>query len=256
MQSSGISVDQVPRPPLSSTLKAMLGLSFARLHPMAPNRTYGWVMSVISAPLFTRAGTNHRAGSRRSGASVRSAAIHVVDDVESAFRHGSDDALRLAYDTHGSLIFTFCRRSLPDAAADLTQEVFLAAWRAREQFDPSRGPLQAWLIGIAKNKVIDAHRKTGRRVRTVNPPADGSVERLEPGTDPTETVERLANRMLLSEALDELPERGRKVIELAFFGDLTHTEISERTGLPLGTVKSDIRRGLNTLRTFVEAADV
>jgi len=220
-------------------------------------------MSVISAPLFTRAGPTERPGRRGSRGdgsarqSLRPTGIHIVDDVESAFRHGSDDGLRLAYETHGALVHTFCRRSLPDAAADLTQEVFLAAWRAREQFDPSRGPLQAWLIGIAKNKVIDAHRKSGRRVQTVrSSTSDGSVERAQPGADPTETVERLANRMLLTEGLQELPERGRQVIELAFFGDLTHSEIAERTGLPLGTVKSDIRRGLTRLRSFVEAADV
>lgn len=179
--------------------------------------------------------------------------IRVVNDVDQAFHHGAEASLQLAYEAHGSLIYTFCRRAIPDAAADLTQETFLAAWRAHHQFDPERGPLQAWLIGIAKNKVIDAHRKQGRRVAISDTPY--GVEVMPAGTQAGNveaTVEQLADRMLLTEALSQLSERARLVVELSFYEDLTHAEIAERTGLPLGTIKSDIRRGLTRLRRFLE----
>lgn len=192
----------------------------------------------------------------KSVAAAPLAGIRVVDDVDQAFRAGDDDGLRRAYEAHGSLVYTFCRRAIPDAASDLTQETFLAAWRARHQFDPDRGPLQAWLIGIAKNKVIDAHRKQGRRVAIADTPRGIDVAISDRSKSPVEAaVDQLGDRMLLTEALMQLSDRGRLVIEHSFFEGLTHAEIAERTGLPLGTVKSDIRRGLNRLRRFLESPD-
>lgn len=168
-----------------------------------------------------------------------------VTEVEARFVADEHDALQLAYQAHGSLIYTFCRRSLgDDLAADATQEVFVAAWRSRDRFDPTKGPLRAWLIGIARYKVLGALRSR---------PALRSVDldlaaRDRPVTTPEE-VELLADRLALAEALDRFPERVREVLHLAFVEDLTHTEVAERTGLPLGTVKSDIRRALTRLRT-------
>lgn len=175
----------------------------------------------------------------------------IVDLTDQAFAEGNDDALRLAYEQHGSLIFTYCRRAHPMLAADLTQETFLAAWKARARFDPTRGPLAAWLITIAKNKIIDAHRKSGREVDQVA--VDGKLMSIPQAGA---AIESLADRLLLSEALASLPERARTIVELSFITGLTHPEIADRTGLPLGTVKSDIRRGLARLRTYLEASHV
>jgi RNA polymerase sigma-70 factor (ECF subfamily) len=184
----------------------------------------------------------------RYSPAVTSAAAHPEDDaVESAFVAGDGDALRRAYDAHGRLVFTLCRRSLgPEAAADVTQEVFVAAWQARAQFDPARGSLAGWLVGIARNKVIDALRAQARR----------PVSAREPETTDAPVVltavDSLADRLLLADAMAGLPDRAKKVIQLAFFEDLTHPEIAERTALPLGTVKSDIRRGLQRMRRHLE----
>ena len=172
--------------------------------------------------------------------------VRLVDDLESEFRQGDDSALRRAYDEHGSLVYTFCRRSAgPTAADDLTQEVFLAAWRAHDRFDPERGSLRAWLMGIARNKVIDTYRRQARR-----------PEKMEADLGDTPTDERsidgLADRMVLAAALAELPARARQVVELAFFNQLSHSEIVEQTGLPLGTIKSDIRRSLGRMRRHLE----
>lgn len=171
--------------------------------------------------------------------------------VEVAFLSGSEQGLAAAYEEHGPLIHTLCARSHPKAAADITQEVFLAAWRSRDRFDPSRGPLAAWLVGIAKNKIVDAYRKEGRQVPEINDPDGSRVERVSDGRNP---LDRLADRLLVTEALESLPERPRNVLELSFFEDLTQEQISERTGVPLGTVKSDVRRGLARLRRYLEAA--
>ncbi len=174
-----------------------------------------------------------------------------ADATEEAFRSGSEHGLAAAYNEHGSLIHTLCARAHPKAAADLTQEVFLAAWKARDRFDPSRGPLAAWLVGIAKNKIIDAYRKDGRQVPEVYDHDGQRVERVPEGRAP---IDRLADRLLVTEALATLPERPRQIVELAFYQDLTHEQIAEQTNVPLGTVKSDIRRGLARLRRYLEAA--
>ena len=186
---------------------------------------------------------------RRYSAPVTGGELRAVDPAEVAFDRGDEAALKLAYDEHGSLIYTYCKRSLgPELAKDVTQEVFLAAWRARERFDSQRGSLAGWLMGIAKNKVIDQIRLAGRRVSTV-----GGTDLVEVSAT-SEHVSALADRLLVSEAINSLPERSRRVVELAFFEDLTHAQIAERTDLPLGTIKSDIRRGLARMRRHLEGS--
>ena len=175
----------------------------------------------------------------------------ISDSIAAGFKAGSEHGLAAAYEAHGALVHTLCARAHPNAAADLTQEVFISAWRARDRFDPSRGPLAAWLVGITKNKIVDAYRKNGRQVPTAFD-ADGSrVARIPDDQAP---VDDLANRLLVTEAMATLPERAQMVLRLAFFDDMTHDQIAETTGVPLGTVKSDIRRGLARLRRYLEAA--
>ena len=171
--------------------------------------------------------------------------IYASDDrLDLAFASGEAEALRRAYDRYGSLVFTFCRRRLSAAAAaDATQETFVAAWRSRPSFEPGRGGLGGWLMGIARFKVIEQRRRDGRAPSPIPDAELGrhpEVERLD--------VETMADRMLLADALDQLPDRVRRVVELAFYDDLTHAQIAVRCHLPLGTVKSDLRRGMDRLR--------
>lgn len=180
---------------------------------------------------------------------VSAAEISVIDRTDAAFARGDDAALKAAYDLHGRLIFTFCARTLGDERAkDVTQEVFLSAWRARERFDPAKGTLAAWLTGIAKNRIIDSIRAEKRHS---DRRADAPSEEL-----PTEAAtDELGDKLLIADAMRILPDRSRTVINLAFFEDLTHPQIAERTELPLGTVKSDIRRGLAKIRHHLESQD-
>ncbi len=165
---------------------------------------------------------------------------------------GDSDALRLAYQCYGSLVYTYCLRRLgtADAAADGTQETMLSAWRARERFDPRRAPLPAWLLGIARHRVLDSVRRRAKQPLLGESVGDGASSALaDGGTSVAADDERVADQLLVAHALTTLPADARSVIELAFFTDLTHTEIAERLNMPLGTVKSHMRRALHRLRT-------
>jgi len=165
--------------------------------------------------------------------------------LEASFASGDELALKQAYDAYGSFVYSLCRRSVDEAAAaDITQEVFIAAWKNRHRYDANRGGLGPWLSGITRNKVIDHFRSVSREDRRVD-----KVKNTPQPAEPTQQrLEEVTLRMLLADAIDELPERARNVISMAFFEDLTHVEIAARTGIPLGTVKSDIRRSLDRLR--------
>ena len=185
-------------------------------------------------------------------------AAHEPPTIEQAFAAGHEQALKMAYDALGGIVFGLCRRALPaHQAEEVTQDVFVSAWRKRDQFDPQKGTLAAWMVGITKRRIID-HLRSERRhsdrradlVAESNPSATGGGS--EPFTQQHE-VEGITNRMVVAEALRNLTDRPRQVIELAYIHDLTHHEIAERTGIPLGTVKSDIRRGLESIRGHLES---
>ena len=170
-----------------------------------------------------------------------------TDALGEAFVSGTAD-LRAIYDAHGSLVYAICRKALgEDGAGEVTQDVFVSAWRGRDQFDPARGTLAAWLVGITKRRIIDhvrrERRHTDRRADIAEEPSTAANR-----SDTEADVARVADRMTIAHALDSLPARPREMIGLAYVHGLTHQEIADRTGVPLGTIKSDIRRGLLALR--------
>lgn len=175
-------------------------------------------------------------------------ALDVDQQIDRSFAQGGDAAVRAAYERYSSLIYTFCRRSLgADPAADAAQETFVSAWRSRESYDPAKGSVAGWLMGIARFKVIEQFRRSGRDSGSVEVPPNGVPETTDTN------LERIADRMLLAEALDQLGPRVRTVVELAYLDDLTQTEIAEQCSLPLGTVKSDLRRGVERLRRHLSS---
>ena len=164
--------------------------------------------------------------------------------LDHGFARGDVD-LRQVYEVHAPLVYSLCRRSLgAEAAKDATQEIFVNAWRKRDQFDPSKGALGAWLVGITKRRIIDQLRSEGRHADRRADELDH--ERLSSSDEPA--PERVVDRMFAAQLLQNLPSRTRQVIELVYVHDLTHQEVADRTGLPIGTVKSDVRRGIMKIR--------
>jgi RNA polymerase sigma factor (sigma-70 family) len=172
------------------------------------------------------------------------------EEVAAAFSAGRADGLRMAYDRFGPLIYTLALRGIGHVAdaEDITQQVFVAAWRGRAGFDPGRGTLGGWLVAIARNKIADVLRSRHRDQRMLVQIASGAaVATSEAPPD------LLIDRLLLADELARLPEAQRLVMALAFYSDLTHEQIAITLRMPLGTVKSHIRRGLARLRSRLEA---
>jgi RNA polymerase sigma-70 factor, ECF subfamily len=164
------------------------------------------------------------------------------------FRSGDEAAFEAIYRQHSSLVYSVARRTLGDAveAEDVLQQVFAAAWQGRARFRPDRASLSAWLMGIARHKIVDALELRTRRRR-----ADlGLQQELASATEhpASEEPDEIVGRLGIDQQLGQLPEAPRRVLALAIFDDLTHAQIAERLEMPLGTVKSHIRRSLLKLQ--------
>lgn len=174
-------------------------------------------------------------------------------ELAAAFHAGQEWALAQAYERCAGLVHGVSLRALADVgdAEDATQQVFIRAWRGRSTFDPTRGSLTGWLVGITRHVCADVWQQRARHAKQV----DAARAVMSPEQAPTrDAPEHAVERLTLLDALDDIDQPARGIVELAFFHDLTHTQISERTGLPLGTVKSHIRRTLLRLRDSLEVS--
>ena len=162
-----------------------------------------------------------------------------------AFAEGADWALRAAYDRYGGLVYRIARRTLagPLDAEDVTQTTFVSAWQARDTYDATRGSLGGWLVGIARRRIVDRLRVLEREQRS----AEAAARMADPAQR-AEYADQVIDRLVVADGLARLPDAQRRILELAFYDDLTHQQIAGVTGLPLGTVKSHVRRGLAQLR--------
>jgi RNA polymerase sigma factor (sigma-70 family) len=173
-------------------------------------------------------------------------------DLTWAFQKGQPDALPRAYERFGTLVFTIALRSLGSRAdaEDVTQQVFVAAWRRRDTFDADRGSLAGWLTAITRNAVADMLRARQRENGLLRRAAGNQTITGIPAVD------QVIDRIVLADELARLGDQQRLTLMMAFYAGLTHDQIATTLGLPLGTVKSYIRRGLLRLRTRMEADDV
>ena len=165
---------------------------------------------------------------------------------------GDREAFREFYDRYARQVHPFIVRIVRDPAdaADVLQEVFWEAWQSAASYDPGRGSAEAWLFTRARTRAIDRVRAVRRRGETFVAPVDDRVAAAPtPGRDAAAQAD---DRRLVVGGLGQLPENQREVIELAYYGGLTQTEIAEHLKQPLGTVKTRIRLALEHLRGILE----
>lgn len=157
---------------------------------------------------------------------------------------GDEAALAAVYRRWSPLVYTVALRSLGQVAEaeEVTQKVFVAAWTSRERYQPERAGLPAWLLGIARNKIVDAHKSRARDQRISTEIAANTDRGIDDGVD-------VAQRLLIADEIARLDAVPQQVLRLAFYEDLTHAQIAQRLQLPPGTVKSHIRRSLIKLKS-------
>jgi RNA polymerase sigma-70 factor (ECF subfamily) len=160
---------------------------------------------------------------------------------------GSETALEAIYNRYGGSCYRLARRILSDAhlAEDVVQQVFLALWQGTG-YDPSRGALSTWLLGITHHKAVDMVRSEERRRAERLGPAQAQIAATDPSPD--EVAWGSLRALQARAALRDLSGEHREVLLLAYYGGFTQSEIAEMTGLPLGTVKSRTLHGMRRLR--------
>ena len=164
-------------------------------------------------------------------------------------QRGDARAFELVYDRHSGAAFSLAYRMVGrgNVAEDVVQEAFLSLWRSGARYERTRGSVRTWVLGIVHHRAIDQLRRSSvhdkRRASD-----EGLEERLESRERTEGEVARREEAATIRSAMDSLPAEQSHVIELAYFGGFTHTEIAEILGAPVGTVKGRMRLGLEKLR--------
>ena len=168
---------------------------------------------------------------------------------------GDERALGALYDRWSPVVHGIVARLLrqPDDVEDVVEETFWQAWRQAARFDRTRGAVQTWLLTIARSRALDRVRALRRRREEPLEGDDGQtvVQQAAEG-DPGLDAEASERRRIVVAALAGLPAEQREALELGYFGGLSQTEIAERTGQPLGTVKTRMRLAMQKLRSQLQ----
>lgn len=165
-------------------------------------------------------------------------------------------AFEVLYDRHGGAAYSLAYRIVGDrtTAEDVAQEAFLSIWRSNARFDRARGSVRSWVLGVVRNRAIDALRRGGAQAPRLDADDDGVLE-ARPAQERTDAeAARRETAGEIQAALRELPDDQSKVIQLAYFGGFSHSEIAEMLGMPLGTVKGRMRLGLEKIRVQLAEA--
>jgi RNA polymerase sigma-70 factor, ECF subfamily len=168
------------------------------------------------------------------------------EDLMTLVQRGDARAFEAIYDRHGSAAFSLAYRIAGNrnAAEDIVQEAFLSVWRSGVRYQPERGNLRSWLLSVVHNRAIDWLRRSAVHTRR-QVDAEGIEERkAAPELTDVEAFRREEAQTVRS-AMERLPHDQLRVIELAYFGGFTHSQIAEMLGEPLGTVKGRMRRALD-----------
>ncbi len=160
------------------------------------------------------------------------------------------EAFEVLYDRHGGAAYSLAYRIVGDRAAaeEVTQEAFISVWRSGARFDAARGSVRSWLLSVVRNRAIDFLRSRAGKAPKLTFDDDAVLE-ARPAAERTE--DEALQRETAAEvrgALGKLPDPQAKVLELAYFGGFSHSEISRILNLPMGTVKGRMRLGLEKIR--------
>jgi RNA polymerase sigma-70 factor, ECF subfamily len=171
------------------------------------------------------------------------------EDLMQLVRRADPDAFAVLYERHSGSAYALAYRmtGTRGAAEDVTQEAFISVWRSGARFDRNRGSVRTWVLGIVHHRAIDALRRGKVRDR---PRVDdeNAAEKLEAPENTELEVARRDEAATVRRAMEVLPSEQVQVIELAYFGGFTHTEIADMLATPVGTVKGRMRLGLKKLR--------
>ncbi len=173
-----------------------------------------------------------------------------VDDASllQSVQSGDQDALAALYDRYSGIAYGLALRIAGDATAaeDIVQEAFVSVWRQAPRFDASRGQVRSWLLTIVHHRAVDVVRRRANRPERALPDDAGQI--ADSDAPPALVAEAAMDAQAVREAVRQIPDDQRRTVEMAYFEGLTHVEIAERMGVPLGTVKSRLRIALEKMR--------
>jgi RNA polymerase sigma-70 factor, ECF subfamily len=221
---------------------------------MRTRNLYGDAMEVAAGDILESDGI------RRGQRSMPSQRADELTDEECMTRLGGPEveaALSALYDRYARTVYGVGLKILGNRslAEDLVQEVFLKVWRSADTFDSSRGSFSTWLYRVTRSCALDLYRKRASRVRQVPDGAPHIAAARDSSAGPQEVVDESWLSWRVSRALEALDAPHREVIELAYFGGLSQREVSERTGVPLGTVKTRTASAFRRLRRELAVGD-
>jgi RNA polymerase sigma-70 factor (ECF subfamily) len=201
---------------------------------------------------------NQMARYKRSAESAAIALRGLADeDLMALVRENDSAAFAVIYERHSnaafSLAFRMCGKR--GAAEDVVQEAFLSLWRSATRYDRTRGSVRTWVLGIVHNRAIDALRRSVVRDRG-QLSDEGLEERLESPERTDQEVGRRDEAREIRAAVEDLPAEQSRVIELAYYGGFTHSEIAAMLDTPIGTIKGRMRLGLEKMRSKLGPAEV
>jgi RNA polymerase sigma-70 factor, ECF subfamily len=171
------------------------------------------------------------------------------EDLMGLAQDGDARAFEIIVDRHTDVAFSLAYRMCGrrTMAEDIVQEAFLSLWRSGARYDRARGSVRSWVLGVVHNRAIDVFRRESVRAgRDISD--DDAVQRMAARGSTEAEVQRRDEATQVRSALSELPEEQRQVIELAYFGGFSHSQIADMLRLPAGTVKGRMRLGLTKLR--------
>ncbi len=187
--------------------------------------------------------------SRVSSASAERLRVLADEELMQLVYRGNTDAFEVVYDRHADAAFSLAYRIClqRQLAEDVIQEAFLSLWRSRARYERTRGSVRSWILGIVHNRSIDAVRR--RRVRDRGETLDEQIESRLAAPERTDVeFARREEAREVRDALERLPAEQSRVIELAYFGGMTHVQIATLLDEPIGTVKGRMRLGLAKMR--------